>query len=136
MAGLYAHIKCVIALRDSKAAVVICGYRSPRNDIPTIYDAILTGDTWHCFKIADTNKKCEVVEVGEKKQRASEYVWTNRVPEHAKLYISLRDYKQKISFDEYWQTIKRLGHEGKLLQSEMHEYADAYAKLFKNKELF
>ena len=135
MASLYAHIEGAIALRDSKAAVVMSDYRA-REGIPTIYDAILTGKEWHCYKVADTYKHCIVVENGEHKQKASEYVWTNRVPENAGIYISLHDYKEKITFKEYWDKIIEAAVEGKLVADEILEYEYTFNRLFKGKPLF
>ena len=135
MASLYAHIEGAIALRDSKAAVVMSDYRA-REGIPTIYDAIFTGKEWHCYKEADTYKHCIVVENGEHKQRASEYVWTNRVPENAGLYISLHDYKEKITFKDYWDKIIEAAVEGRLVADEILEYEYTYNKLFQGKPLF
>lgn len=126
MAGLHSHILGADALNGSESAVVMCGYRSPREGIPTIYDAILTGEDWHCFKIADTYSQCAFVKTGEKKDRVSEYVWTNRVPEHAGLYISMHDYKEKITYGEYWERIKEAGQDGLLTADEMLEYELAY----------
>lgn len=135
MADIYSHIEGAVALRDSKAAVVMCGYRSPRKGIPTIYDAILTGKEWHCYKLADTYIQCIPVKAGEKKASATEYVWTNRVPEYAGLYISLYDYKEKISFEEYWKQIKEAGESDLLPPNEVLEYEDAYREYCK-KRLF
>lgn len=131
MADLYSHMIGAAVLSQSRAAVVMCGYRSPRERIPTIYDAILTGKEWHCFKIADAPSQCMVVKRGEKKAVATEYVWTNRVPESAGLHLSLYDYKEKISFDEYWKRIYEVGSAGLLSPGEMMEYEFAYKSYFK-----
>lgn len=135
MSDLYSHMIGAIAIRHSKAAVVMCGYRSPREEIPTIYDAVLTGEEWHCFKIADTPSQCMVVKAGEKKATATEYVWTNRVPEYAGLYISLHDYKEKITFKEYWERIRDAGKNGLLPPDEILEYEYTY-RTFCRKGLF
>lgn len=131
MADLYSHMIGAIALKHSRAAVVMCGYRSPREGIPTIYDAVLTGREWHCFKIADAPSQCMVVKAGEKKAKATEYVWTNRVPERAGLYISLHDYKERTTFNEYWGKIYEAGSTGILPPDEMLEYEYAYKMYFK-----
>lgn len=135
MSDLYSHMIGAIALRHSKAAVVMCGYRSPREGIPTIYDAVLTGEEWHCFKIADTPSNCMVVKAGEKKATATEYVWTNRVPKYAELYISLHDYKEKITFNEYWERIRDAGKNSLLPPDEILEYEYTYGT-FCGKGLF
>lgn len=131
MADLYSHMIGAIALSHSKAAVVMCGYRSPREEIPTIYDAVLTGEEWRCFKIADAPSQCMVVKAGEKKAKATEYVWTNRVPERAGLYVSLHDYKEKMTLSEYWEKIYEAGRTGMLPPDEMLEYEYTYKKFFK-----
>jgi hypothetical protein len=136
MASLYMHIKGADVLKECKAAVVMCGYRSPREDIPTIYDAILTGEEWHCFKLADTYCKPKVVKPGEKKDKAFEYVWTNRMPKNAGLYLSMQDYKEKLSFDEYWERIRKAYADGKLEKKEIREYEHAYSSYFEGKKLF
>ena len=109
----------------------MCGYRSPREEIPTIYDAVLTGAEWRCFKIADAPSQCMVVKAGEKKAKATEYVWTNRVPERAGLYVSLHDYKEKMTLSEYWEKIYEAGRTGMLPPDEMLEYEYTYKKFFK-----
>ena len=128
MSDLFSHMRLAALLRDSKAAVVLCGYRSSQKDIPTLYDAMLTGEQWHCYKIADTLKKSEVIKKGEKKQSCTEYVWTNRTPEHAGLHVSLIDYKEKIDIDEYWNRIKAAVNKGKLSERDANEYRDIFLK--------
>ena len=130
MEGVYEHIKAAEELKDSKAAVVICGCRSPREGIPTVYDAILTGDEWYCFKTVNTYKYYAGSGRGKKKQRAEEYVWTNRVPEYAGLYLSLHDYKEHITFPEDWKKIKSIYNNGILSKYEKAEYEHAYQKLY------
>ena len=136
MLSLYSHIMGAMELRESKAAVVICDYRSPNENIPTIYDAIFSGDEWHCFKLKDTYKHCKIVEKGKKKDRASEYVWTNRVPNAAKFYISMHDYKEKLTLDEYWQRIKVCGERGGLPSGHLQKYQEAYSEMYNGKKLF
>lgn len=133
MASLQEHINGAEALADSEAAVVMCGYRSQYKDVPTIYDAIL-GDEWHCFKLADTYKHCEVVELGKHKNRAYEFVWTNRVPEHAGLYLSLVDYKEKISIDEYWERVRYACDNHLVPNKHIAEYSRTYSKLYMDYE--
>lgn len=135
MSGLYDHVIGALELRDSKAAVVMCDYRSQYKDIPTIYDAILTGEEWHCFKLADTYKHCEVVEAGGKKRKAQEFVWTNRVPEHAGLYLSLVDYKEKITMDEYWEKIRHACLNKLVPDKHILEYESTYRRLYDGKSL-
>lgn len=134
MAGLNAHINLAYAIADAQSAIVLSGYRSQYNDVPTIYDAIL-GDEWHCFKLADTYKHCEVTKLGEHKSKAKEYVWTNRVPEHAGLYLSLVDYKEKISIDEYWERIKYACNNHLVPDKHIAEYNETYQKLYNKKLL-
>ena len=134
MASLYEHIEMARALKDSKAAVVMCGYRSNIEGVPTIYDAIL-GDEWMCLKLSDTVKNCMVVKAGEKKQKATEYVWTNRIPpKRAKLSLSMMDYKEKMSEDEYWEKIRKACLEQRVPEKHIAEYCDCYRRLY-GKEL-
>ena len=129
MSGLYEHIIGAQALANCKAAVVMCDYRSAIPEIPTVYDAYLGGE-WHCFKLQDTYKKCQVVKHGECKQKAQEYVWTNRIPEFAGNYISLTDYKEKIEVDEYWFKIRKACLEKKISNKFIHEYEMTYKHLY------
>lgn len=134
MAELYDHIRGAYAIADSKSAVVMCDYRSQYKGVPTIYDAIL-GDEWHCFKLADTYKNCQVVELGQHKSRAQEFVWTNRVPKNAELYMSMKDHKEKITMEEYWDRI-RYACENKLIpKKHIAEYKSTYSKLYDGKKL-
>lgn len=133
MASLKEHIKLAEAMKDSKSAIVLCGYRSGIKGVPTIYDAIL-GDDWKCFKIADTHKKCEKVEKGGVKQKAQEYVWTNRVPEMAKYYMSMEDYKENLTLEEYWERIRQLCYEWVISPEHFKEYQQTYSDTH-NKEL-
>ena len=135
MSGLYAHIVAAQKLKDCKAAAVICDYRSQHECVPTVYDAIL-GDDWHCYKIADTYKKCQVVQYGQAKRKAQEYVWTNRVPENAGLYLSLVDYKEKITMDEYWEKIREACINRRVKEKHILEYLTTYRKLYNGKSLF
>ena len=74
--------------------------------------------------------QCMVVKAGEKKAKATEYVWTNRVPERAGLYVSLHDYKEKMTLSEYWEKIYEAGRTGMLPPDEMLEYEYTYKKRF------
>lgn len=134
MASLKEHIRLAEAMKDSKAAIVLCGYRSGIKGVPTIYDAVL-GDDWKCFKIADTFKKCEKVEKGGVKQKAQEYVWTNRVPEMAKYYISMKDYKENLTLEEYWERIRQLCQEWVIPPEHFREYQQAYSATHNEKLL-
>lgn len=129
MSELIKHILLAEKLNETKAAVVLCGYRSTIPDIPTVYDALL-GDHWHCFKLADTFKKCKVVKVGEPKPKAEEYVWTNRVPEGAATYISMVDYKEKITIEEYWQKIRIACKNGLVGKKHKEEYINTYKSMY------
>lgn len=134
MSGLYAHILGAQELKDCEAAVVMCDYRSQYEGVPTIYDAIL-GDDWHCFKLADTYKHCQVVEPGQAKRKAQEFVWTNRVPKNAGMYLSMVDYKEKITMDEYWEKIKEACINRRVPDKHIREYETVYIKLY-GKSLF
>ena len=113
-------------LKDTKAAVVLCGYRSPIESVPTIYDAVL-GEDWKCFKIADTYKYPTKCSEGQQKQKAQEYVWTNRVPERAKYYVSMKNYKEKLNLDEYWERIRQLCKEWVIPPEHFKEYQVTYS---------
>lgn len=134
MAGLYDHIRGAEEMADSKAAVVMCDYRSQYEGVPTIYDAIL-GDDWHCFKLADTYKHAEVVKRGEHKRHAQEYVWTNRIPEYAELYLSMQDYKEKITIDEYWEKIRYACKNHLIPDKHIAEYCATYESLYDGQKL-
>lgn len=135
MSGLLAHIEGAMALKDSAAAVVMCDYRSQYEGVPTIYDAIFTGDEWHCFKLADTYKHCEVVEIGQAKRKAQEFVWTNRVPPNAGLYLSLVDFKEKITMEEYWDKIREACINRRVPPKHILEYDATYSRLYEGRNL-
>lgn len=127
MASLIKHLKLVQELADAKAAVVLCGYRAPKG-IPTIYDIL--GDGWHCFRLADTTIKCQVVAKGEAKGDAHEFVWTNRVPERVKYYLSMEDYKESFTMEEYWERIKKLCRNREVPEKHIKEYSKTYKLLY------
>jgi hypothetical protein len=130
MPGLYEHIKMAQMISDSKAAIVLCGYRCKHEGVPTIYDALLTSDEWHCFKLANGYKKGKVVKKGEPKPKATEYVWTNRVPDRAKYYLSMVDYKEQITMEQYWNRIYTACTDGTILdKKEILEYDGTYERL-------
>ncbi len=127
MVRLKEHIEMLLCLEDCKASVVLCGYRPPIEGVPCIYDAMLSKkEGWHCFKVKDTVKKSEVVKPGTKKQLAFEYVWTNHVPENVGLYVSLYDYKEDITMDEYWERILKAYKNGLITPKDMLEYYHTY----------
>lgn len=128
MPSLQEHIKLAQELADAKAAVVLCGYRA-QDGIPTIYDAIL-GEGWHCLKLADTFKQCEVVGKGEAKHSAQEFVWTNRIPKRAALYLSMKEYKETMSMDEYWERIRDACLKKLVSEKHIREYRWTYFKLY------
>ena len=134
MSGLYEHIMGAYALADSQAAVVMCDYRSQYEGVPTVYDAIL-GDEWHCYKLADTYKHCEVVELGQHKMKAQEFVWTNRVPPNAGLYLSMVDYKEKITIEEYWDRIRYACENRLVPDAHIMEYVSTFSRLYEGKQL-
>lgn len=129
MAKLYQHIELCNAIKNAKAAVVLSGYRSQQDGVPTIYDAIL-GDEWHCYRISNDYNCCKVVKKGEKRERAQEYIWTNRVPENAGRYCDLTDYKEKLSIDEYWKAIRKAWSEEKLTRKQKDDFDEAYKVLY------
>lgn len=53
------------------------------------------------------------------------------MPERAGLYISLHDYKERTTFNEYWVKIYEAGSTGILQPDEMLEYEYAYKMYFK-----
>lgn len=129
MRSLKEHIEMCDKIKETKAAVVLCGYRSSIEGVPTIYDAML-GEGWYCFKLADTYKKCAGVEKGGKKAACTEYVWTNRVPERAKYRISMVNYKEKLTMEQYWQSVKRKCIEGVVPKSHIKEYCATYKGVY------
>lgn len=129
------HIKLVIALNDAKCAVILSGYRSQDPNIPTIYDALLTGEEWKSFKLCDTYKKCKNSMHGESKERCTEYIWTNRVPTYAELDLSMKNYKEDLSINEYWAKIVELCKLGKVPKKDIKEYRLTYQHLY-GKELY
>lgn len=124
------HIKLAMALNDAKCAVILSGYRSQDSNIPTIYDALLSGEDWHCFKLCDTYKKCKNAKNGENKERCTEYIWTNRVPAYAELDLSTKNYKEDLSFDDYWRKIAERCKLGKLPKKDIKEYRLTYQQLY------
>ena len=132
---LIEHIKLALELNDAKCAVILSGYRSQDSNIPTIYDALLTGEEWKCFKLCDTYKKCKNSKHGESKERCSEYIWTNRVPTYAELDLSMKNYKEDLSFDDYWRKIAERCKLGKLPKKDIKEYRLTYQQLY-GKELY
>ena len=130
MSSLLEHIKLAQALANAKAAVVLCGYRSPIGGVPTIYDAILSGEQWHCYKLADTYKKAMVVGNGVSKQKCQEFIWTNRVPDGAKYRVSMVDYMESLNIDEYWASIREHIIKGMIDGPNRKEYEITYKKLY------
>ena len=128
MSSLQKHIELAQELADARAAVVLCGYRA-QEGIPTIYDTIL-GEQWHCFKLADTVKQCEVVSKGITKQPAQEFVWTNRVPKRAALYLSMQDYKEAMSLEEYWERIRAACADKLVPDRHIKEYSKTFKELY------
>lgn len=129
MRSLKEHIEMCHKIKGIKAAVVLCGYRSEIEGVPTIYDAML-GEGWHCFKLADTYKKCAGVVKNGKKTACTEYVWTNRVPERAKYRISMVDYKENLTMEQYWQSVKKKCIEGVVPKSHIKEYCATYKDVY------
>jgi hypothetical protein len=122
-------------MSEAKAAIVMCDYRAKQEGVPTIYDAIL-GEDWHCFKLADTYKKCEVLKHGDKRKKAEEFMWTNRVPENAKYYLSMKDYKENITLDEYWYKIRKAMEQKVICETkEIGEYCAVYSNMHEGNSL-
>ena len=125
MVSLRQHIEMLMELRNCKASVVLCGYR-PVDGIPCIYDAILSKENWHCFKLSKTFNKAQVLKLGDKRLPCVEYIWTNHVPERAGYHVELYDYKESITWDRYWEKIVDCLHEGLITPRDMMEYCEAY----------
>lgn len=86
--------------------------------------------------MADTYKHAEVVKRGEHKRHAQEYVWTNRIPEYAELYLSMQDYKEKITIDEYWEKIRYACKNHLIPDKHIAEYCATYESLYDGEKLF
>lgn len=129
MAEIESHIRLAECIKDAKAAVILCGYRSPNAEIPTIYDAVL-GDEYRCYMVADTETKCEIITRGSRKKKAKEFIWTNREPSSmAWHYISNKDYRENITLDEYWYRINSLCEDGVIQGKAFMKYLRAYRAL-------
>lgn len=127
MLKLEEHIEMLEGIRNAKASIILCGYRPPVKGVPCIYDVFLSKAGWHCYKLEDTVKKSQVImKPGKKKDDASEYVWVNHVPDDAKYYVSMQDYKEDISWEEYWEKIKECYKNQLISSKDMLEYYDAY----------
>ena len=131
MAELKNHIALATELAKCKCAVVLSGYRSQIDGVPTVYDAYL-GEEWRCFKLAETYNNCAIVRKGQRRKRVQEYVWTNRVPDEAGRYFLMDDYKEKMSVDEYWNRIRIAIRKGVLDQNNALEleYETTYRELY------
>ena len=130
MVSLENHIKLCESIRDAKAAVVLCGYRLDDIGVSSAYDAFL-GKDWGCYLIGESYKKCEVIKKNEKKSKAKEYIWTNRKPsELAKYYVSLKNYNQGISREEYWEKITRAIMTKEIIFEHAREYYNTYKNLY------
>lgn len=125
MVSLKQHIEMLMELRNCKASVVLCGYR-PVDGIPCIYDAILSKENWHCFKLSKTYNKAQILKLGDKRLPCVEYIWTNHVPERAGYHIELFDYKESITWDNYWKKIVECYQNGLITPKDMMEYCLAY----------
>ena len=81
--------------------------------------------------IADPAINCEVIVKDQKRKRAREYVWSKREPSSmAGYYFSLEDYKEHLSFNEYWRKIRELYIRGKLSEIDYREYDQTYEKRY------
>ena len=134
MADLISHIELAELINDAKCAIVLSGYRNPDNTMPTIYDALL-GKDWHCYKIKTAPNNCEVIKKGVKRKYVDEYIWTNRVPENAKFHVSMTDYKENLTIDDYWQKVAKSCKEGRNHDKDSKEYRLTYQQLY-GKELY
>lgn len=127
MVELEEHIKMLKRIRNAKASIILCGYRPSVKGVPCIYDVFLSKAGWHCFKLKDTVKKSQVIlKPGKQKDDAVEYVWVNHVPDDARYYISMKDYKENISWEEYWRKIIECYHNKLIDAIQMLEYCRAY----------
>ncbi|MBQ7564462.1 MAG: DNA adenine methylase [Lachnospiraceae bacterium] len=124
MISLREHYELACKIRDSKAAVVLSGYRAPQQGVPTIYDAVLRRG-WHCYQIGETQNKAQVVEKGSRKAVVAEYVWTNRVPDEACHYISLEDYKENLTVEKFIKRTMEAIEDGRITdKKDVKDYFD------------
>lgn len=81
------QIKMLETIKDSKAKIVVCGYRGGSY----LYDLFLNRKTgWHCYCI--NNRLVKACKTGEKKGFAQEYIWTNfDVPDICRYKFALFD---------------------------------------------
>ena len=105
MIDLISHYELADCIKDAKAAVVLSGYRAPQDGVPTIYDAVL-GDEWHCYSLGDVKNYAVKSDMGEKKPIVTEYVWTNRIPNRAKYWVSIHDYKEKLTMEDFFSRVQ------------------------------
>lgn len=113
MIDLKSHYELADCIKDAKAAVVISGYRAPQKNVPTIYDVVL-GDDWHCFSIGNVKNNASIIGEGKEKSIVTEYVWTNRVPEKAKYWLSMHDYREKLSMGAFFERVKDAIKDGRI----------------------
>lgn len=86
------HIKMLLLIRRAKCKILLCCYRSEKDDL---YAKYLLDSGWHCYKLADTFKASQNKEKGAHKDRAEEIVWLNyELPEGAKRALALKEYRR------------------------------------------
>lgn len=119
------HVRLAYAVRKCKGAVVMCGYRSKIKGVPTIYDAIL-GSKFKCYFICEKPNGAVRVKKGQKRPMCKEFVWTNHTPEYAGMYLSLKDYREKISVQKFWNVIMEKIRKGIIPKNQIREYESAF----------
>ena len=85
-------------------------------------------------EVKETVKKSQIVKLGHKKTGATEYIWTNHVPRRAAYYVSMHDYKENISWEEYWRKIKQCYIDGLISKKDYKEYCFAYSEFYKGEK--
>lgn len=86
------HIKMLILIRRAKCKILLCCYRSEKDDL---YAKYLLDCGWRCYKLANTFKASQKKEKGAHKDKAEEIVWLNyELPEEAKRGLALEEYRR------------------------------------------
>lgn len=67
------HVKLLLAIREAKAKIMLCGYHSYLDDL---YDQYLLNNGWRLEKLCEISKACQNRR-GESKDIACEYIWLN-----------------------------------------------------------
>ncbi len=81
------HVRLLETIRDARCKIILCGYRGG----DCFYDDYLMPCGWHCYKLCDVVKSCQITK--KKRAIAEEFIWVNyELPDCAKYKISLREY--------------------------------------------